>query len=76
MATPKALVTINFTITKTRGPLRGITIRDQTVSFPSRRLALEWVRGVRANIARGELDYTLDSFTITGTRLVLPGAAA
>ena len=68
MATPKALVTVNFTITKTRGPLRGITIRDQTVSFPSRRSALEWVRGVRANIARGELDYTIDSFTITGGR--------
>lgn len=59
-------MTVNFTITKTRGPLRGITIRDQTVSFPSRRLALEWVRGVRENIKRGELNYTLDEYTITG----------
>lgn len=51
-----------------RGVLRGIEIDEQELSFTSRRSAIEWVRGVRANIARGELDYTLDSFTITGGR--------
>ena len=76
MATPKAPVTVHFRITMIRGVLRGIKINEQELSFTSRRSALEWVRGVRANIARGELDYTLDSFTITGTRLVLPGASA
>ena len=52
--------TIRYTITKTRGVLAGMTIRDQTLTFPSKVSANEWVRGVRANVRNGSLDYTLD----------------
>jgi len=52
--------TIRYTITKTRGVLAGMTIRDQTLTFPSKASANDWVRGVRTNVRNGSLDYTLD----------------
>jgi len=52
--------TARYTITFTRGILAGITIRDQTLTFPSKSSANDWVRGVRANVRNGSLNYTLD----------------
>lgn len=52
--------TARYTITFTRGILAGITVRDQTLKFPSKASANDWVRGVRANVRNGSLDYTLD----------------
>jgi len=53
-------VTLKFEKQFTRGTLAGITI-NESLQFLSRKRALEWLRGVRANHKRSELDYKIVS---------------
>lgn len=50
--------TAHFSKTFTRGALAGMTVED-SLGFVSRKSAKAWEAGVRANSARGVLDYTL-----------------
>lgn len=63
MTTP--LITVTYTIKMTRGVLAGMTIPNRTVRYPTPEGAAEWLRVVTAKGLAGELDYTIESSTLS-----------